>query len=1185
LTGTVTDASGAVVPGAKVLATHTATGLKSSAAVSAEGEFTIPLLPPGRYTVRAEHPGFAPVQVQDVVLETGDRVALQIRLKVGEVKDSVTVEADAGQLQLKTESGERSDVITTSQILDLALNGRNVMDLMKTLPGIVVTDQNAESYSEQGLDQFNINGTRGNQHQMMVDGTSNVIAGANNRMQVTMNPDAIAEVKVLTSNYRAEYGKAGGGSIQYTTRSGTNRFHGGARYFARNDFFNANNFFSNSIGQPRPVYRYNYYGFDVGGPVIVPGSRFNHDRNKLFFFFNQEHYRQVIPDRNASWASGVNFSVRMPTAAERGGDFSRTTDGNGNAVTVRDPLSATPFPGNLIPKARFFNNGQSILNVYPLPNDTTGGARYNYTSNGSSSRPRIENIVRTDYNPSDRVRLSGRFIYSPDQQIWMYGGAASVVLNYPLNGLRQDQTPFNVSVNLTNILSPAMTNEFIFGFSRAYTHVYYNQAGEKATYGLDFPLYFPKAEGADILPTFQFSGVSNQTFPQGTIRPIAGINQNPTFNVVENLTRVSGQHTWKAGIFVQRSVMHSPQNNPTNATISFSNNGSNPLNAGHPYANALLGIYDTYSQADKQLLAKLLYWNIEPYVQDTWKVTRNLTLDYGLRFSWMPPMHDQDLPVSGFSPSLYDPSKAVRLYTAVLVAGTRRAVDPANMPATLTAANTLPTAVIGAIVPGSGNPANGMGQSNTGAIPSGGYESRGVQWGPRIGFAYNVLGRSRTVIRGGYGISYDRSQGNVIGALVNQPPLVQQPTFYYGYLAELSNALGYTAPPGVSGINRHAKIPNVQSFSFGVQRNLGWGTLLDVAYVGSLTRHLMQAINLNSVPYGTAFKASAQDASQYPNGVLPPVQAGLPAVYQQAGLNYRGNLVLPVTFLAPYRGFNAVNYRDSFGTSNYNSLQVAGRRKFSKGLTFGLAYTWAKAMGTADADFGGTNPFNTRAYEYRVLAFDRTHVLVVNYVYALPKLSRPLGGSRVAKLIVDDWQVSGISQRASGLPDEMDMTIQGVSIGPQILGTPSVTPRLYRYGGAKGPSGDLQINPAAYYPPAIGDIGPYPRNYLRRPGFLNHDVSVFKNVPLGRDSARRLQLRLEMFNILNHTEFNNFNMATQLVAPNGATGLNMFASYPNVAITNNLRPAGASAPLGQYFGEYNSARTARVIQLGAKLYF
>ena len=383
------------------------------------------------------------------------------------------------------------------------------------------------------------------------------------------------------------------------------------------------------------------------------------------------------------------------------------------------------------------------------------------------------------------------------------------------------------------------------------------------------------------------------------------------------------------------------------------------------------------------------------------------------------------------------------------------------------------------------------------------------------------------------------------------------------------------------------KLPNVQSASLSIQRNIGFGTVIDVAYVGTFGHHLLQETNLNTVPYFTTFQARAQDPSLYTttNGVVPAVEPGLPAAYSKAGFNFSGSKALPANFLAPYVGWGSINDYAFFGSSNYNALQVSARRRISKNLTFNAAYTWSKAFGTASADFGLDNPYNTRAYNYGLETYDRTHLLSVNYVYNLPKPARFVGNSRVAKAVLDNWELAGITMYSSGAPYQMTLSINGVNAGQTMLGTYTLSPNLYRVGGAPGPSGGLQINPNAYSVPAIGDIGPYPNTYLRQPSWSNHDVSIYKNIPLGGDGKRYIQLRLEMYNMPNHTEFSSVNSSVQLTAPNGVIGSGIFASYPNVAITNNVRPAGSTAPLGQFFGEYNGARSARIIQLGGKVYF
>jgi hypothetical protein len=1175
LGGRVTDPTGAVIPGAKVSVRNTATGFAADATSTSEGLYTIALLPPGRYNLRAERPGFTTLAVDQIVLETGARAALDLELKVAAAAESVTVTADAAQLQIQSESGERSELITNRQIRDLALNGRNILDMMKIVPGVVSTVSGQVS-NDGGVRLFTINGARGTQKEVTVDGASNVISGANQRVHVTLNPDAIQEVRILTSNYQAEFGKTAGGFIQYTTRSGSNQFHGGARYFRRHDSLNANNFFSNALGLPRQLYRYGYSGYDVGGPVLVPGTGFNRNRDKLFFFWNQEFYRQLIP-------AGAR-TIRMPTEAERNGDFSATTDGNGNRVALRDPLNGQPFANNTIPRARFYADGQAILGVYPAPNDPRGGARYNHSSQLSTRTPRREDIVRVDYNITDRTRLFGRFIANAESTEQPYGGCNNIAFNFPLSRLKSTQSPRNAAFNVVHSFSPTLINELMVAPSRSRTTCDALDDGMlRSKYGIrNFPLIFRNLEGTEVIPSFAFGGIANQTFPTNDVGKTPKRSGDANITITNNLSKITGKHTVKTGFYFQHNRFYFTGRTPVNGDPSFANDANNPLNSGHPYSNALLGVYTQFAQADAQPEGRPQYRTIEGFVQDTWKVTSRLTFDYGLRVSYIGPTVDQSLNNNVFLPEQFDRAKTVRLYTPIRVGTATRAVDPANAPATPTLANTLPQAFSGLIVPGSGDVLNGVAQARKGYL-RGGFEARGPQWGPRFGFAYTPMGNRNTVVRGGFGISYERVQANVLLAQVNTPPTVSTPRLFYGNVADLANtSSGTLAPVNMTGYPRDGKVPNVYSFNLGVQKSLARGTVLDVAYVGSLSRHLIQSRNINSIPYFATFQRSAQDPSRYTDGV-PAVEAGLPAVYRSAGYSFSGNNALPLNFLRPYPGYGEINYREFAGSANYHSLQVSASRRLGTALTFDVAYTWSKNMNTADTDFEGNHPYDTRRYDYSLADFDRTHTLVANYVYEVPLL--PLARGGMAKRVFGGWQVSGISQFYTGAPFELGLGIQGINAAQRIVGSYNLPVRPYRRGGAPMKAGGLEINPDAFSVPAIGDIGPYPRTYLRTPWFLNHDLSVFKNIPFGDHPVRRLQIRLEMFNFLNSTQFAGVNSGTQLVTPAGVIGAGVFNDFGNLRITNNLRPAGNSAPLGQFFGEFNSARDPRIIQLAAKFYF
>jgi len=1197
INGTVVDSTGASVPDARITAAFRAGGITRTTTSSTEGAFSILQVPPGDYTVTVEKAGFDTIEKTGVILTTGERVSAgQFTLSPKGLTHIVTVSADAGQLQLRTESGERSDLITGVQVRDLALNGRNLLDMMKILPGVVST-VNGQVSNSSGLSGLHINGTRGSQNELTIDGSSNVITGTNNNQHISINPDAVAEVRVLTSNFQAEHAKASGSFIQYTTRSGSNEFHGGGRYFRRHDSLNANGFFNNAQGLPRGLYRYDYYGYDIGGPVIIPGTNFNKNRDRLFFFWNQEFYDQLTPISAKS--------IRVPTELERNGDFSETTNGQGARVFISDPLAVgangarlpctaantLANPGgcfvsggrlHVIPRARIFKDGESLLGVFPLPNDPAGGLRYNYTSQISGKFPRREDILRIDSNISSDVRVFARGAFNPDSHGLPYG--INQRNNFPLTYVEQKRQPLNLAASLVYILSPTTTNEFLFGPSWYY-YIFrpMDNKGTRGAYNITYPQLFPSADVNDFLPNLSFSGIPNQTFPAITNTGLARRQANETLNLADNFTKILGKHTVKAGIFLQRSTFVPANPQPVNSQVTYSNDANNPFNTGHPFSNALLGIYTTYSQASNHPYPKLRFHNTEWYVQDTWKAHRRLTLDYGLRFYMVEPEYNIRGSSSVFNAGLFDPAKAVRLYAPVLVGGQRRAVDPAGRPPSLTPSNTLPAIYIGRIVPGSGDMSNGMGQTASG-YPRGCFENPGVLYAPRFGFAWDIAGDARTVVRGGFGITYQRVATTIAIAQVNQPPLVVQPQLFYGYLSDLGAGAGTLAPSGVQGMPRQQNIPRVYSHSIGVQRNLGFGAILDVAYVSTLGRHLWQNRDLNGVPYGATFTKAGQDPSRYPGGVVPDAEANLPVTYRQAGLTFSGANALTAEFLRPYQGYGSINYREFSGSSNYHSLQVSLNRRFSRGLTFGLAYTWSKVFGTADEDNEGGHPFDTRRYDYRLMSYDRTHVFAANYVYGIPKLGRFLGSSAVARAVFDNWQLSGICQYSSGTPLELSMTIAGINTGQRILGSYSVSPSFYLKGDPGKGAGELLLDPDAFLIPPINDIGPYPRTYLRNPGWFNNDISIFKNIGFGSE-RRFLQLRLEMFNAFNSTQFTDINVGTQLTSSTGGTGAAVFNEFPNLKITNNLRTPQSTQRYGLHFGEYNADRGARVIQLGAKIYF
>jgi hypothetical protein len=482
-----------------------------------------------------------------------------------------------------------------------------------------------------------------------------------------------------------------------------------------------------------------------------------------------------------------------------------------------------------------------------------------------------------------------------------------------------------------------------------------------------------------------------------------------------------------------------------------------------------------------------------------------------------------------------------------------------------------------------------MGLTENGYL-RGGIKGQAVLLQPRLGVSWDIAGDHRTVVRGGYGLAYDRYQsGAGVGSGATNQPFVFNPTLINGYLQDVTpGGGGALAPQAVQGVDPDGKFPAIHSYSVGIQHELWKGTVLDVAYVGSQSRHNPRRVNLNVVPYGTTFTAAAQDPTRT-NGVVPGVEPNLPAAHAAAGLSYSGANAYAIDFLRPYQGYSDIIYYMFDGQTAYNSLQASLQRRFSNNFTFGVSYTLSQAVTTVSDDGTFTNNFDTEAFDRGLATFDRTHYFVANYVWNLPKGSGLLGGGMVARGVMDNWTLSGVSWVASGNPAELGLVISGQDAGNRLLGTYSagngagLQPRFYVEGDPQ--AAPDAINGAAFVAPQIGDRGPYPRFYLRNPGFQNHDLSLFKSFPLGGDRRRYLQLRFEAFNVLNSAQFSAVNRTTNLTNASGQTGAAVFNNYTGLTVTNNLRPAGSTAVQGTYFGEYTNTRDPRILQIGVKLYF
>ncbi len=1091
LSGAVRDASGASCAGAEVRLANTNTGFVRTTKTNAEGFFSTPDLTPGTYNLTVSAPGFKEYRQVGIELNSGDeRSAGEIRMDVGAANESVTVSAEGTAVMMA--SSERAGVVTASEMKDMALRGRDFMDVIGLLPGVVDTSDSREAPNPNSVQNLFISGGRQNSKNITIDGVTNMDTGNNNATHTQPSMDSVAEVKVLMSNYGAEYGRNSGGAITIITRGGEQRFHGGAGWYHRHENFNANDFFNNKQGLPLARYRYNIVGYNIGGPILLP--KFNKNRDKLFFFFSQELQRQL--------QSFATTTVRVPTALERGGDFSKSLDVNGKLIAVKDPLNGgAQFPGNVVPASRITPVGKAVLNLFPAPNyvdpDPSRIYQWNYAAQASGPYPRHTEIVRTDYSPRQNFTTYVRLATNADAETQPYNkGATSWVnpTNFPLDPVIFKRSGRGGTAHTTATLSPSLVNEFVFGVSQNRLLFYPEdpaRLSRQAT-GIDVPQWNPKVNPTGWIPGMTFSGVSNYANPSA-YQGMPYYNTNAIFSFVENLAKNAGTHTLKAGVYIERTRKDQSNNDPIRGVIHFDNDSLNPYNTAYPYATALLGYYDSYTEANAWLQGQYRFTNLEWYGSDSWKARRNLSLDIGVRFYHNMPQYDARGQLNTFEPWTYSAAQApVLLRPAIDSTGAKVAMNPIN-------GATFPQGYIGTFAPGIGNPVDGMASCGKTA-PAGCYSSPSVAAAPRFGFAWDPFSRARTRIHGGFGVYYDRIQGNPAMNLLSNPPTVFSPTVYYGTIAGLADTAGkgVLAPTAVAPLTGRGKLPTTYNFSLGAQQEVFRGLMVDVSYVGALGRHLLWERNINPIPLG------AQFLNLHPENRDPTTTSS----------------ALSANFLRPYQGYGNINLYEFASTSNYHSAQVAVSHRMGRALQLRASYTFSKVLGSANSDTDTVNPFTEpRHYDYGPLSFDRTHVLSITYSWMLPQPGGALRW-RPAALLLKGWQMSGISRFQSGAPFTPDWTlfsggkVNETGTGSQNALIDVLDPHADPLNGRFRPPDKYDGKVPAGL--AFGTAG---QGILRLPGLNNWDISLYRNVRL--HERKNLQLRWETYNTFNHTQFSN----------------------------------------------------------------
>lgn len=1144
--GTIVDQQALPVSGARITLTETSTGSVRTAASDSQGNFFFPGLNAGNYQLQVEAAGFSTVQQTGIVLSASEERSVgSIALQVGAMTQSVTVSAEAVQVQ--TASGENSADISSDQIQNLQSRGRDVITLLRVLPGVTGAADNDSAGGAFGTGTPTISGIRSSLNNVTIDGQNRTNTDVTNTDDALISMDAIQEVKVLTNGYQAEYGRNAGGSVNIITKGGSSSFHGTGYYFVRNEAFNANNYFSNLNGVKRPLYRYHTFGGTVGGPVYIPG-KVNESRNKLFFFYNIEKFLITTP--------GNLDTTQLPTQAERNGDFSQSGPGNTTSSSLtfpKDPLTGLPFPGNKIPAAGtpgcgvqfscLNPNGQAILNYYPLPNffnSAVSKNAYNYTFQDIVSDPKLQMGTRIDFVPNATNNFTLTLRRSNmDQRGWNQIIGGPWITNFQKFYGHYGFNERGIVLKYTRVFTPNIVNEVSAGYAATKEHgeplsaTAWNPVTRSTTGLGGLGQLFPANNPDNIIPNLSFS-LPNQTGPRFQLDPNSRfpiVGYDVDINLLDNLSYTHGSHLFKTGFYYEDDRSYRGKQALNRGAFAWSVDANDPSQTGNPYADAAIGHFNNYQEATSTVTAKNVAQLIEWFGQDSWKVTPRLTLELGLRMGMASPWVFIHGDAAGFYPNLFSPSNAPLLIVprcqndtltttphACSAADPRRGMNPAT-------GQIVPATLIASYVPNSGSTANGLVSAGQPGYTHGFTSGSGLEWGPRFGFAWDVFGDGKTAVRGNGGIMKNMLSSNgmfVNGAKVN-PPVVYTPQLYYGNIGTYLGSSGVLFPGNVTGWSRQFKVPTVYQFGFDVQHQMLRNTILDVAYVGNQARFLPQTQNLNTLPLGARFQPASLDLT-----------TGAPVPDSLNPFN-------------PYPGLGSVTEYFWDGNSNYNSLQVTANRRFAKYAIFGVAYTWSKNM-----DYGGgALPLylNAHARNYGLSASDQTHVFNVNYTYDLPKLSSLIDNGFVRE-VFDGWEFSGITTFASGTP-------QGISYstpGTDLLG-----------GGDPGRVdliGPVQLDRSArtfnkYFAtqnvvkPAKGDLGNAGRVNFRGPGINNWDMNLSKTFPLASEK-RNLQFRWEAYNVFNHSQF---------------SGVNASATFNAAGVQTNPN-----------FGRITSARNPRIMQ-------
>jgi hypothetical protein len=1164
LRGTVSDPSGGVLPGVTIVLTNVGTRATQEVTTDERGGYTFAGLFPGTYELKAELAGFKSFEQKSISLSPGDARGLDVKLEIGSQQETVTITAESPVIQ--TETGARQGVLKADQIDNLSVVGRSSLELLRILPGVVTPDNTAfESVSfgsgANNTQGYTVNGIRSSGNTVSLDGSALIDPGSNSGLSVTLNNDMVQEVTVQSSNFAAEYG-AGGMNISAVTKAGTSQFHGSVYDYIRNHRFAANDRSNSITGTPKPKSEYQFPGGNVGGPILIPGTDFNKNRDKAFFFFGLEVQRQKVDP-------GARYGV-VPTLKQRNGDFSEFLTSNGQnlgqsvgpvLIPQGFPDAGQPAPGaNLSPYTN--QMGKALVSAYPLPNYSDPTNRYNYVLSQLEPTNRLDMKMRFDYNITNatkayvRIALESEDVESARGVWW---GASEVALPTPNLGSNKGKS---FSGNVVSVLSPSMTNEVLVSYTQLKLDNTYKDPSKMTLAGNGITGYNPTFPGASpylpgVIPNWG-GGVSNLWSAANDMYA-----HNDALQFSDKLTKIAGAHAMKFGFTAERIQKQQNFQNNEETYLVFAPPWT-PGSTGNAVGDILSGRITQYVQGTRPPSGEYRMWNIDGFAQDQWKLRPDLTLEFGVRAGYWPNNTELNGLGGWFDPSFYNPSQGQWL-------------DP-----------------------GTYQKLNGVRYVSAGQAPDGVLSNRSPFAMPRVNVAWDIGGEGKNVIRGGYGLFYNRNMGNVeYDNTLRLPPAIYRISqdVYGG--SNYGNGLGLTystvgeatlasriGSTGISSLTPDSfKFPKTHSFSVSYARRIFFDQVVEASYVGTRGFDLVSRVNGNPVPEGALLRGTVGNADLS----IPAHRYNL----QDAAIN---------TF-RPYQAYPSITFYDFEGESTYNSLQLTLSRQTDPRLQYFMSYTLSRTEGTLGDEYRNRDPFNA-ARTYGIRSEDRTHIFNFSWNALLPDPVK--SGNAVLKGLVNGWQLSGISTVASGIPIWLGFGGPAGSgdVSQAYYGTPdtvlltgpgnsqsglapvySCDPRL---SGSKVGEKILDIGCIGF--PAFGEVGEIIPPYdIRTPTRMNHDITLFKNFNLKGD--QKIQFRAGFFNLFNMA------YATTSVA---REDLNLTLNTVCNRTVDNVPDGvggfnnGVCDPTGGFsftqdtldnFGKINIKRGRRVIEFALKYYF